>query len=401
MSQASPPQRSCCGSCSPCGGAAAAAAALLVAALAFALGGAPAPPPPWMRADLSGRVAIITGATGGLGLAHARALLEMNATVVVVGRDEARVAAALRDLRGGGSVDTAGVALGGGALLADLSDLRSVRAFAEAFSKRFARLDVLVLNAGVMRVPLGDETRTAQGFEQAVGVNHLAHHLLTRLLRPQLAAAAAATGDARVVAVSSVGHLWGDLRRADGDLGQLDEDLAFQRAGRELAQSGFEGYTRSKLANVLFASELARRSAGSGLRAFSLHPGAVATDIFRHLAPGGGRLARALEAVAGPLARLVLRTPAEGARTQVFLSAAPLDALATHSGAYYEDGLFGFFAPGASDPRPASWLSLGAQAGDAALAAELWRRSDELTGLGEEAAAGGASSGLGGSARGA
>jgi NAD(P)-dependent dehydrogenase (short-subunit alcohol dehydrogenase family) len=396
-----------------CGGAALAAlAAVLLAALVALLPAAPAAPA-WLRANLDGRVCVVTGATGGLGLAHARALLAMNATVVVVGRDERRVQAALRELRGGrggggggggggsdGGEDGAdgalgvagggGAALGGGELLADLSDLRSVRAFAAALSRRFPRVDVLVLNAGVMRVPLADDTRTAQGFEQAVGVNHLAHHLLARLLRPRLEAAARATGDARVVAVSSVGHAWGDLR--DGGT-NLDHDLAFQRPGRALSQSGFEGYTRSKLANVLFARELARRAAGTGVRAWSLHPGAVATDIFRHLFPaptsgssGGGLLGRlgarlgdALEAIAAPLARLVLRSPAVGARAQIFLSAAPLAALAGREGAYFEDGLFGLFPPGLADPRPATWPGLSAQAQDAALAEALWRRSDELT----------------------
>ena len=360
------------------------ASALAAALLALLAGRAPAPaPPPWARADLSGRVAIVTGATGvGLGLEHARALLAMNATVVVVGRDEGRVAAALRVLRTAGCNNgaCAGEALGGGELLADLSDLRSVRAFAAAFARRFARLDVLALNAGVMKVPLADATRTAQGFEQAVGVNHLAHFLLARLLAPQLSASASLTGDARVVVVSSVGHLWGDLRDAGG---AFDEDLAFQRRGRrQLAQAGFEGYTRSKLANVLFAAELARRAAGTGVRAFSLHPGAVATDIFRHVAPegaGGGALGAALEAVALPLARLFLRTPAEGARTQVFLSAAPLAAIAGASGGYFHDGFLGHGPHFGRDPRQAAWPHVSAQSGDDELAAALWRRSEELT----------------------
>ena len=307
--------------------------------------------------DLTAKVVVITGPTTGLGFEMARELLLLNATVVLGGRDASRVAAAAARLRaaggGAGSLDTVD-----GALL-DLTSLSSVRAFAAAVVARHARIDVLVLNAGVMKVP---RALTADGFETTLAANHLGHHLLTALLLPALRAAGAARGDARVLAVSSTGHLWGEL-----DAAAL-ADLSFER--RADAQQGFAPYTQSKLANVLFAAELARReaAAGSAVCAFSLHPGAVRTDIFRHLLPA--RALAVAEVLAAPLTWFFLKSPLEGAQTQLYLATAPLGEL--QSGEYYADCAV------SSRVNPAIR--------DAALARALWQKSDELVGLAAAAA---------------
>jgi retinol dehydrogenase-13 len=339
----------CCGARRSRPGCAALAALLLAAAMLPAkryFAGCENP----HRPDLSGRTVVITGANAGLGFEMARELLFLNATVVIGGRDAARMAGAAARLRaaargGGGILDDVG-----GAPL-DLASMASVRSWAAAVAARHARIDVLALNAGVMKVPYA---LTADGFETTLAANHLGHHLLAALLLPALRAA---SGGARVIAVSSVGHRWGEL-----DAAALD-DLSFER--RNDTQVGFAPYTQSKLANVLFAAELARReaAAGSGVRAFSLHPGTVRTDIFRHLAPA--RALWALETLAAPLLWLVTKSPLEGAQTQLFLATAPGELLA--DGAYYEDCAI------SSRVNPL--------AADADLAQALWRKSDALVGL--------------------
>lgn len=299
--------------------------------------------------DLAGHIYLVTGANTGLGFETARALLALNATVIVAGREAARVAAAVSRLEAARAAGSVGVV--DGSLLLDLADLESVRRFATAYLEKYARLDGLIANAGVFALPR-DAPRTRQGFEQHFGVNHLAHHLLVRLLLPALEATGAATGDARVVFVSSLGHLWGDLLRA----GVLD-DLNFER--RPVGQEGFEAYTQSKLANVLDAAQLARLSDGRGVRAFSAHPGTVATDMFRHYP-------RALEAALAPIQWYFFKTPAEGAQTQIYLTVAPLAEIDAHNGGYFAD-----CAPAYTNP----------QARNASLAAQLWAASDALVGL--------------------
>ena len=302
--------------------------------------------------DLTGRTFLITGANTGLGFEQARELLALNATVILTGRDAGRVAGAAARLRA--AVPAAAARLDAAALV-DLASLASVRAFAANVTARYARLDVLVLNAGVMKVP---RALTADGLETTLVTNHLGHHLLTALLLPALRAAAAATGDARVIAVSSAGHLWGELDAA------AIADLSFER--RADAQAGFAPYTQSKLCNVLFSAELARReeAVGSRVRAFSLHPGAVRTEIFRNL---GKTALVAAETVFAPALWFFFKSPLEGAQTQLFVSTAPIGALT--NGAYYADC--------------AVSARVNPIARDAALARALWLKSDELVGLRE------------------
>jgi NAD(P)-dependent dehydrogenase (short-subunit alcohol dehydrogenase family) len=215
----------------------------------------------WTASDMPdqhGRVAVITGATGGLGLATARALAEHGATVVLAGRDPAKLSRAVAELQAAqpsGSVQTAEL---------DLAALESVRKAAADLSGRFAALDLLINNAGLMFPPYG---LTRDGYELQFGTNHLGHFALTGLLLPQLLAAPGS----RVVTVSSNGHRAGRVNFAD-----LNSARHYQR---------MLAYGQSKLANLMFTYELQRRLAAANAPTIALaaHPGTARTDLTRHM----------------------------------------------------------------------------------------------------------------------
>ena len=216
----------------------------------------------WTAQDLpalEGRTFIITGANSGIGLVAARAVARAGARVVLAVRDVARGEQAAATIEGTTEVRQL-----------DLADLASVRAFADAWD---SDLDVLINNAGVMAIP---EQRTADGFEMQIGTNHLGHFALTNLLLPRV-------GD-RVVTVSSGAHRMGSIR--------LD-DLNWEQGGYQR----WRAYGQSKLANLLFTSELQRRldEAGSRVRATAAHPGYAATNLQGHT---GNVLQHALMGVA-------------------------------------------------------------------------------------------------------
>ena len=298
--------------------------------------------------DLCGHVVLITGSNTGLGFEMARELLKMDATVILVGRDKARVNAAAERLAP--VVAASKCARLDASLLLDLASLASVRTFAAAFLERYKRLDILCLNAGVMKVPRG---KTVDGHEITLQVNHLGHHLLTHLLAPVLAKTAAMTGDARVLSVSSAGHMWGDLS------GEALFDLSFER--RADVQQGFAPYTQSKLCNVLFASELAQR-APQGVWSFSLHPGAVQTEIFRNIP-----VFAVAEPYLAPLLSYFFKTPLQGAQTQIYLATAPLAQVKPQNGKYFGDC--------------AVMNNINPQAKNVTLANQLWLISNDLVGI--------------------
>lgn len=247
---------------------------------------------------------VITGGNTGIGKETARALSRMGALVVIGCRDVAkgeRAAAEIRAQTGGELV----------VLPLDLASFESIRAFAQQVLDRWARIDVLLLNAGVV---LGDRRETKEGFEATFGVNHLGHFLVTELLLERVEASA----PARIVVVSSDAH-----RRAKSG---LDWDELVQRRH---GYSGWQVYCESKLANVLFTRELARRLEGTGVTVNALHPGVVATEF----AQGGD--------VRGPvswffkLGAPFLKSAAQGAETSIFLASSP--EVATTTGAYFKD----------------------------------------------------------------
>jgi retinol dehydrogenase-12 len=274
-------------------------------------------------ASLSGRVALITGANTGIGLVTARELAARGAHVLVACRSAERARAAVATMPVHAGVPSPE------ALALDLGDFESVRRCAEAFLARALPLHLLVNNGGLA----GARGLTASGFELAFGVNHMGHFLLTQLLLPCLRASA----PARIVTVASRAHY-----RASG--------IDWARVRRHTASlTGFPEYGVSKLANVLFSAELGRRLAGSGVTTYALHPGVVATDIWRR--------------VPWPLSALIkarMISPEEGARTTLHCASAP--ELAHESGLYYDR----------CQPRTPS-----PAAQDTALAAQLWQRSED------------------------
>lgn len=203
--------------------------------------------------DVTGWTVVVTGATSGIGLATALELARKGADLILLGRDSGRLEAA---------VDRVKAAHGPGTvagMLCDLGRLAEVRALAGELLSRCSRLHALVNNAGQSSF---QRRVTADGFEQTFAVNHLAPYLLTRLLLDRLRESA----PSRIVNVASEGHRRGDLDFSDL---QLEHGYTMMRA-----------YGRSKLCNILFTRELARRLIGSGVTANCLHPGAVTTRIW-------------------------------------------------------------------------------------------------------------------------
>jgi NAD(P)-dependent dehydrogenase (short-subunit alcohol dehydrogenase family) len=279
--------------------------------------------------SMAGRVCMVTGASSGIGEAAARELARMGATVVVACRGESAGTAAREAIVVTGNRDVH-------LMRVDLSRLDSVRELASGFTRRFGALHVLVNNAGAIFYN-GREV-SADGYEMTLAVNHLGPFLLTNLLLDVLKASA----PSRIVNVASVAHR----------LGRLD----FTDLQAERRYAGRTAYRASKLANVLFTHELARRLEGTGVTANCMNPGVVRTGIYRG--------ARGLERLVTALTFRGARSPAEGARTVVHLASSP--AVEGLSGRYFED----------EREAPSSRASH-----DPALAARLWEESARLTGV--------------------
>lgn len=283
--------------------------------------------------DMRGKVVLITGATNGLGKASALQIATMGATTVLAGRDAAKTDGVVKEIQAqSGNSNVSG-------LVADLSLMAEVRSLAAAFTERYGRLDVLMNNAGA---GFSERKLTAEGIEQTFALNHLSYFLLTNLLLDRLKASA----PARIVNVASDAHY-----PATMDL----DDLQFER--RSIGRAGFGLYGHSKLANILFTRELARRLEGSGVTATSVNPGMVATGIWGNTGGVFGWLI-------GTLGPLFMQSPAKGAATQVYLATSP-EAEGVN-GLYYSDS-------------KAKAPSAAAQ--DDELARRLWDISAEMVGL--------------------
>lgn len=281
------------------------------------------------RVDLHGKVAIVTGASTGLGLETARALASVGAQVVLAGRDGSRLATAADAIR----ARVPGVQLEEGAL--DLASLASVRMFAEWFANDHDRLHLLINNAGVMYTPF---ERTAEGFEMQFGTNHVGHFLLTNLLVPRLLA----DPPSRVVNLSSGGHVGSDI---------VWDDINFER--REYDK--FAAYGQSKTANILFSVELDRRLGGRGVHAYAVHPGMIATELGRHMTKDdfAALKDRAKQSPSGGLP--AYKTVEQGAATSVWAATAP--ELDGRGGTYLADAeVTDQHAPWARDPESARRL---------------------------------------------
>jgi NAD(P)-dependent dehydrogenase (short-subunit alcohol dehydrogenase family) len=277
---------------------------------------------------MQGQVCVVTGATSGIGKAAAAALARQGAEIIVVGRDPGRAEATAAAIQADGAPPPK-------VEIADLARLDQVRALAGRLNQTLDRIDVLINNAGLV---LNERQVTPDGYEHVFAVNHLAPFLLTNLLRPKLTASA----PARVITVSSDAHTAARLDLDDPNL--------------EHGWSSWRSYSNSKLANILFTRELARRLDGTGVTANCLHPGVVRT--------GFGRDARPLMRVGITIAKPFMLSPERGADTMVYLASSP-DVAAKTGGYYVKRQL--------REPSAA--------ARDDGLARRLWEISERLTGL--------------------
>jgi NAD(P)-dependent dehydrogenase (short-subunit alcohol dehydrogenase family) len=279
---------------------------------------------------MAGKYVLVTGGTGGIGKATAAGLAALGARVGITGRDQRRAAAAAADIHaatGSRAVDI---------FAADMSAQAEVRRLAAQVLDIYPRLDVLVNNVGGF---WAHRHVTADGLEHTLALNHLAPFLLTNLLLDRLAASA----PARIVTISSGAHAQGRL-----DFNDLQGERTY---------SGQRAYSQSKLANVMFTYQLARRLEGTGVTVTAAHPGVVATsfgteDHAAHL----GIMIR--------VARPLMKTPSQGALTPIYLASSP-----------EAEGVTGQYFAGRK-PKTSSKASY-----DTAAAARLWQASAALTGM--------------------
>jgi len=276
---------------------------------------------------MNGKVCVVTGATSGIGKAAATALAGMGSQVVLVGRDRGRAEATAAEIGAKSTVPPK-------VEIADLAVMEQVRALAGRLAS-LERIDVLINNAGLV---VSERRVTQDGFEYVFAVNHLAPFLLTNLLLPKLTGSA----PARVVTVTSDAHTAAKLDLDDPSL--------------EQGWESWRSYANSKLANILFTRELARRLDGTGVTANCAHPGVVRT--------GFGRDAKPLMRLGMTIARPFFLSPERGADTIVYLASSP--DVAGETGGYYVK----------RQRREPS-----AAARDDAAARRLWEISEKMTGL--------------------
>lgn len=277
--------------------------------------------------DLRGRTAVVTGASTGLGLQTLSALVSAGAETIAAVRDPDafRASAGWADL--GELTDRID------AVELNLARLDSVRAAARVIASRYPRIDILVNNAGVMFTP---PSITADGFELQFGIDHLGHYLLTTLLLPSLRAAAAESGDARVVTVSSEAH-----RRWGIDL----DDINFERREYDT----FTAYGQAKSANILMTVELHRRFGADGITALAVHPGTCATRLSRYM--DRATVKKLFSMSTDTFAPENMKSVAQAAATSVWAATEP--SLVANGGAYLADCQIAEAAREATDPATA------------------------------------------------
>lgn len=277
---------------------------------------------------MADKTCVVTGATQGIGLETAVSLAKQDASVVIVGRDAARTAAAVTQIKQRSNNQRVS------SHIADLSSFDQVRALAAKIKQSHRIVDVLVNNAGAMT---HDRRESPNGFELMWGLNHLSYFLLTAELLPSIMAADAG----RIVNVASIAHMRGKI--------DFDDLQGTQK------YSMWKAYAQSKLANVMFSYVLARRLEGRGVTVNCLHPGLVASGFVANIGP--------LEKFLSPVIKWFMISAKEGAKTSIYLASAP--GVASVSGKYFVKSL-----PVASSER----------SHDEAVQEKLWDLSVEQTG---------------------
>jgi NAD(P)-dependent dehydrogenase (short-subunit alcohol dehydrogenase family) len=303
--------------------------------------------------DLTGKVAVVTGGYAGLGLETVRTLTAAGAQVLVPARDTDRASAALKRIDG---VEIESM---------DLLDPDSIDAFASRFLAVDRPLDILVNSAGIMGLP--ELTLDDRGYEYHFATNHLGHFQLTTRLLPALRRA----GSARVISVSAWAHRQSNV---------VFDDINFEH--REYKP--MLGYAQSKTANILFAVELDAREAANGIRAFSLHPGSIQTDLGRHWSIEQKQAFGVLDEAGNPIIdpSRQLKTIEQGAATQVWCATSP--QLAGLGGVYCENVEVaclvqsGDWEHGWASDDSTRKVGVMPYAVDPAAAARLWHVSEDL-----------------------
>jgi len=284
--------------------------------------------------DLTDKIIVITGGHSGIGYETSKGLAKKGATIIIASRDVQRGQEAAEKLK----TETRNTKIS--VIPLDLASLASVRNFAAEFKRKNIPIDVLINNAGVW---MGNDRKvTEDGFEMTFGVNHLGHFLLTNLLLEEIKA-----GKGRVITVSSGAHIMGTI---DFDNLQLENNYSHMSA-----------YANSKIANVLFANELARRLEGSGVVSLSIHPGVITTDLHRQQEQEYPLL---MAIFYRTILKNVWKTQEEGAQTTITASISP--KFKNQSGVYLAE----------CDVAPAQPL-----ASDKEVAKKLWEISEKLVGL--------------------
>ncbi len=281
---------------------------------------------------MQGRICLITGGTNGIGKSTAQELARMGATVVIVGRNAQKTSRVIEEIRTASDNDNVD------SLLADLSSQQEVRRIAEEFKSKYSQLHVLVNNAGGT---FASRMLSVDGIEMTFALNYLAHFLLTNLLLDTIKAST----PARIINVSSDAHSGGKI-----DFDNLQGERSF---------SSFGPYENSKLANILFTNELARRLEGTGVTVNALHPGLTSTGFGKNN-PGF------LMKIMGAVIPLIARSPEKGAKTSIYLASSP--EVQDISGKYFVDSKV-------TQPAP--------QAADMSVARRLWDVSAEMAHLAE------------------
>jgi len=287
-------------------------------------------------ARLDGKTVVITGSNTGIGKTTAIDLNKRGAKIVMLCRSVDKAEAAADDIRSEAKGEVV-------VLKMDLASLESIKVCVEQLKNILDKIDILINNAGVMQCP---DLKTKEGFEMQIGTNHFGHFYLTNLLMPLLKKAAPG---ARIVNVSSIAHNRGAIQW---------DDINFNKTPYDSSKA----YAQSKLANILFTKELAKRLGGSGVTAYALHPGVVATELWRHMGDTNGCIG---SLVAGFVSWLC-KTPEAGAQTSIFCAVD--ESITDQSGRYYSD---------CKEKRPKP------QAENMEDARRLWELSEQLTGVGK------------------